>query len=370
MSVYRITNEKFEELETTSFEAQGILERSDMQRLLRAQPGVIEEGLFIIAEEYSSWEESNRRVDLLALDRKGQLVVVELKRNDQQSMMDLQAIRYAAMVANMTWDEMAASHRDYLEERQMDDDADSRIRNHLSSLGAEARLDTKSPRIILVSADFSKELTHSVLWLNERDLDITCVKLQLHKSGDELFVERSQVIPPPEAKDFQVRWRDREREAERRGVSQVASFEGEEALIKFRDAIETLESAEQKDMLERVCDMAERLAEEGLTSLRTNAGTANVVLRLELPKWDKSLVYGYKKGRVGFLRLIGSSFESRSPRAKEKIEEIVGNLGRWRVLHNLDEGLLECLADAYHEANERSTVDNHSPVFSTGVDHG
>ena len=32
-------------------------------------------------------------------------------------------------------------------------------------------------RIVLVSANFSKEITMSVLWLNERDLDIRCVRL-------------------------------------------------------------------------------------------------------------------------------------------------------------------------------------------------
>ena len=355
MSVYRITKdkdkEKFELLEMTSFEEQGLRERSDIQRLLRDEPAVLEKGLFILSEEYSSWEDSSRRIDLLALDGEGRLVVVELKRSDQQSMMDLQAIRYAAMVANMTWDRVVAAHQEYLESRQIDDDAYSRIRVHLNVEGPETRISTRSPRIILVSAEFSKELTHSVLWLNDRDLDITCVKLQPYKSGDDLFFERSQVIPPPEAKDFQVRWRDREREVERRGVSPVESYTGEAALAKFRDAIETLDSADQKNMLGQVCDMAEGLAADELAELRTNAGIANTVFRMELPGWDRSLVYGYRKGGVGYLRLIGGSFDSRAPTAKEKIEEIVGNLGRSRVLHNLPDGLLECLAEAYEEAN-------------------
>ena len=66
-----------------------------IQERLREDPDILEERLFILAEEYSDWEDSNRRIDLLALDRKGRLVVVELKRSDKQSMMDLQAIRYS-----------------------------------------------------------------------------------------------------------------------------------------------------------------------------------------------------------------------------------------------------------------------------------
>ena len=354
MPVYRVTNEKFEPLEMTSFEDQGLYERSGMQRRLRDQPEVLEEGLFILAEEYSSWEESSRRIDLLALDGEGQLVVVELKRSDQQSMMDLQAIRYAAMVANMTWDRVVAAHREYLESRQIDDDADSRIRDHLNVKGPETRISTRSPRIILVSAEFSKELTHSVLWLNERDLDITCVKLQPCKSGDDVFLERSQVIPPPEAKDFQVRWRDREREAERREASPVRSYRGDTALDAFREAAETVSNADQRKMLEQLCAMAEDLEAKELASLLTNAGIANTVFHMDLPGWGKSLVYGYKKGEVGFLRLIGGSFDIRAPRAKKRIEEIIGSsLGRSYVIRDLRDGrdaLLECLAAAYQEA--------------------
>ena len=187
MSVYRITKEKCEELERTSFESLNILERSDMQRLLRDQPEVIEQELFILAEEYSDWEESRRRIDLLALDKEGHLVVVELKRSDQQSMMDLQAIRYAAMVANMTWDRVVAAHQEYIgKSPQGNYEAELQIRKHLKQedVGIPAIKDTKNPRIILVSADFSKELTHSVLWLNQVGLSISCVQLQPYKSGD------------------------------------------------------------------------------------------------------------------------------------------------------------------------------------------
>ena len=78
MPVYRVTKEDFEPAEKTSFEAEGLLERGDLQRRLRDRPAIMEEGLYILAEEYGDWEESNRRIDLLALDSERRLVVIEL----------------------------------------------------------------------------------------------------------------------------------------------------------------------------------------------------------------------------------------------------------------------------------------------------
>lgn len=51
-------------------------------------------------------EDSNRRIDLLCLDKQASLVVVELKRTDDGGHMELQAIRYAAMISPMTFSEM------------------------------------------------------------------------------------------------------------------------------------------------------------------------------------------------------------------------------------------------------------------------
>ena len=126
MSVYRIAGEGLEPLRETSFEDEHILERDDIQRMLRDRPNVLEEGLFIVAEEYGDWEESYRRIDLLALDSEGRLTVIELKRSDQDSLMDLQAIRYAAMVANMTLEQAIDAHRGYLSQRGLDGDSDRR----------------------------------------------------------------------------------------------------------------------------------------------------------------------------------------------------------------------------------------------------
>ena len=285
MSVYKITPEAVEPLKETSFEAENLYERQDIQRLLRDRPNVLEEGLFILAEEYGDWEESNRRIDLLALDGKGRLVVIELKRSDQDSLMDLQAIRYAAMVANMKLEKAIEARHGYLKSRGSDEDAEFRIREHLSTSDEEIGIDSAKPRIILASSNFSKELTTSVLWLKSYEMDITCVKLQPYKTGEDLFLERSQIIPMPETEDYLVRLRDKGKETELLEYSQVETTSGADG---FRNAIETA-NANSQEMLERLYEWALSLESNGLAWLSTRSGSYNNVLRVTLPRSNSGL---------------------------------------------------------------------------------
>ena len=43
----------------------------------------------VIEEEFGDWEDSLRRIDLLCLNRKAQLVVLELKRTEDGGHMEL-----------------------------------------------------------------------------------------------------------------------------------------------------------------------------------------------------------------------------------------------------------------------------------------
>lgn len=72
---------------------------------------------------------------------------------------------------------------------------------------------------MLASADFSRELTTSVLWLRERDLDIRCVRLLPYQLGSEIVVDIQQVIPLPEAAQYQIQLRLKARQEEARGES-------------------------------------------------------------------------------------------------------------------------------------------------------
>lgn len=212
MPLYQITNDSLQELPSTSFQQESLWERRDLQRLLKANIQAIDENVMVIAEEFGDWSESGRRIDLLAIDKDANLVVIELKRTDDGGHMELQAIRYAAMVANMTWDQAKFSFQKYLSENQIDADAESRLCEFLGWSSPREDDFAQNVRIVLASANFSKEITTSVLWLNDRDLDISCVRLSLHKIDDKLVLSADQIIPLPEAESYQIEVKQKRRE--------------------------------------------------------------------------------------------------------------------------------------------------------------
>jgi RecB family endonuclease NucS len=83
---------------SSTFAVERILERTNLQRLLRAQIDAIIDDVLIVSEEFGAFIYARRRIDLLGIDREGHLVVFELKRTLGGGNLDLQALRYAAVV--------------------------------------------------------------------------------------------------------------------------------------------------------------------------------------------------------------------------------------------------------------------------------
>jgi hypothetical protein len=216
MPIYELTQDALVALPATTFAQAKVSERGDLQRVLRQQIDVICPGVLVIAEEFGQWTDSNRRIDLLGVDKDGSLVVIELKRTESGGHMDLQAMRYAAMVSAMTFEQAVGHYETYL--RSMGDsaeEAESRLREFLGLGDADDDAENaeeafgQSVRIVLASAEFGKELTTSVLWLNEQGLDITCVRLRPYSDGQRVMLDVQQIIPLPEAEQFQVKLREK-----------------------------------------------------------------------------------------------------------------------------------------------------------------
>jgi hypothetical protein len=220
MAIIEVTSDTLLELKPTTFADAGMRERNDLQRLLRHKIEVIAPNLLVISEEFGDWSDSKRRIDLLAVDEHANLVVVELKRTEDGGHMELQALRYAAMVSQLTFDKAVEVFDRYLSGLNQPATGRESLLRFLNWDEPQEEKFAQAVRIVLASAEFSLELTSTVLWLtNEHDLDIRCVRLRPYTDGKRVFLDVQQVLPLPEASEYFVNIRekrDEERQSRRR----------------------------------------------------------------------------------------------------------------------------------------------------------
>ena len=354
--LYRMSNDRFQPIDRTSLGQEGIREREDLQRLLRDQPDVIEPGLFVVAEEFGNWTSSLRRIDLLGIGKDRRLVVVELKRGDTGETMELQAIRYAAMAANMTLDQIVDAHERYLRMRDIAEDAQERIRALLvdESGVSESQVATERPRILLVSEDFSKELTTSVLWLNESGLDIRCVRLRVYRHQDELLIDVDQVIPLPEAQDYLIQVRERAAESAEQPLTSSGWVVG---TSEFEASIAEAPEEHQAN-LRKLAELARSIEEAGNARLYMSRGEGRLYVTPCLQPEGVGLATVSNRRGLPQLQLWRSVFESRAPRSIGPLEEALDPipLGRgYATRGRFDDHILDLVRQAYAEANSSGT---------------
>jgi hypothetical protein len=209
MAIYQKLGNKLVPITATTFSGAGIKERNDLQQLLKQQIEIIAPDILVIAEEFGDWQDSHRRIDLLGIDKEANLVVIELKRTEDGGHMELQALRYAAMVSLLTFEEAVRTYEKYLAVASQEVDARTRLLEFLDWDDPDTEEFPTDVRIVLASAEFSKEITSTALWLNEHGLDIKCVRLRPHNDAGRLLLDVQQVIPLPEAENYQIKIRDK-----------------------------------------------------------------------------------------------------------------------------------------------------------------
>jgi hypothetical protein len=212
MAIYKIEGEQLTEVQRTTFDKAGVFERKHLQAMLRDQIEIISLDTMIVAEEFGEWEQSKRRIDLLGIRKDGSLVVIELKRTEDGGHMELQALRYAAMISTLTFSKLISIYKHYLDKRKIQIDAREELLAFLELDEPDEDNFAQEVKIVLASAEFSKELTTSVIWLNDFGIDISCVRMHPYENDGQLLIDIQTVIPVPETADYQIRIREKKQQ--------------------------------------------------------------------------------------------------------------------------------------------------------------
>ncbi|MGQ2969063.1 MAG: DUF4268 domain-containing protein [Allorhizobium sp.] len=197
---------RIERLSPRSFTELGFKERAHLQEWIANQPDALGEELLIIQKEFAGFSDTQERLDLLAIDKQGSLVVIENKLDDTGRDVTWQALKYASYCARLTSDDIRDIFQKYLDGRGPGSIAEEQLCDFLNVDEYEDVTLNKglTQRIMLVAANFRKEVTSTVLWLSSFNLRIQCFKVSPFSQGDDLFLTVDQIIPTKDTEDFMI----------------------------------------------------------------------------------------------------------------------------------------------------------------------
>lgn len=206
-------------IEKTTFSQLGKYE-SDIEEILRKNMDMVcdsdEESMLLVGQQVKNAELG--RSDLIAIDKFGNLVLIEIKRDKKdiegrKEAFEFQAIRYAASCATIdSVDKLIQNvYSPYIEKHKTeftDEDISSSeiaeeelnkffIKNNISSFN-------EKQRIILVASEFDKQTLSAVAWLNKSKVDISCYQICPYKIENNILLDMKKVLPTVSHEDFYV----------------------------------------------------------------------------------------------------------------------------------------------------------------------
>jgi hypothetical protein len=179
-------------LDTSTLTEEELLEREHLQEFISHSPkeffGEINEELFIIGTEVKPSDTVQDRIDLLAIDKEGACVVIELKRGSNKLHM-LQAISYAGMISAWSPEDL---------ESLLDEDRQEALADFLE---CEKEDVNRQQRIILIAEGYDYALLAGAEWLSDQfGVSISCCRISVAKdeAANAEYLVCSTVYPAPE----------------------------------------------------------------------------------------------------------------------------------------------------------------------------
>ncbi|MCW5521114.1 DUF4268 domain-containing protein [Aureitalea sp. L0-47] len=356
--MYRINREQnnISKLEERKFSELQFKERENLQEWIAKNPEILGEDLLIIQKEFDGFNDTQERLDLLALDTGGNIVVIENKLDDSGRDVVWQALKYVSYCSTLSTSQIIKIYQDYLDGQGLEENAKDNILEFLDIDEDGLLLNRNDQRIIFVANNYRKEVTSTVLWLLQHSVQVQCFRAIPYGRGEELFLQIAQIIPLPETKEFMIDAMEKELE-EKSKSKKVA--ETETRLVEFWNKLKAELSVRKMDLLDNVTAKPYF----NISTLRGRASFGFCIgrkgYRVELYIWqdeEKHLIEAmseYKSeidekftlGEIQWERLEGKK-ASRIKFEKTALE-ITGDADGWR--NKKDEAFINWYCDAMKE---------------------
>lgn len=337
-------------LEVKRFAELGFSERKHLQEWLENYPQALAQGdgdeLLIIQKEFDGFDDTRERLDLLAIDKDGNLVIIENKLDDSGRDVVWQALKYASYCANLKKQQVVEIFQRYLNQKAQVEggeagDASQILLDFLQADDlSSVQLNTlKSQRLILVAAHYRKEVTNTILWLSQFGVSCQCFKVTPYQAGQELFLNVEQIIPTPEATDFMIGMMAKE--AEEKSANKEQKNRHTLRLAFWEQALEAFSQSP--------CHLFNNISPTKDHWLSAGSGVRGMPYQLIFGKNEVRVGFSLQNSQAEANRFVFQKLEAQ----KESIEAAFGDALVWLPLPDKKACRIqyEKAVDGYNKAN-------------------
>jgi hypothetical protein len=203
-----------EKISERTFSELGFKERDHLQEWIAKNPTCLGEELLIIQKEFDGFNDTRERLDLLALDKFGNLVIIENKLDDSGRDVTWQALKYASYCSSLSKSQIIKIYQGYLNKTDSSISAEDRISDFFDNVEIEEISLNKgvTQRVMMVAGNFRKEVTSTVLWLTNYNLRIQCFKVTPYTLGEQMLLNVEQIIPMKDAEEYSINMAEKTQE--------------------------------------------------------------------------------------------------------------------------------------------------------------
>lgn len=225
MYIVDIATKKMTKATPCTFKSLGLKERQDLQEWIANEPSSLGEDLLIIQKEFAGFADTKERLDLLALDKQGNIVVIENKLDDSGKDVTWQALKYASYCSSLSKQNVIDIYQDYLGSSANAVDSICEFFDGKELDDIEINQGDTNLRIFLVAGHFPIEVSSTVLWLRNFGIDMSCFKVSPFTYNGHLLVDFDQIIPVKDVEDYTVKLANKKKAEDASTKSSVIRYD-------------------------------------------------------------------------------------------------------------------------------------------------
>ena len=173
---------------------ENILEKN-LDDQIASGPDLLGEPLLLIGRKLIIQDPENR-LDFLALDKRGNAVLIEIKKSLGDDALDIKSLRDASYISQWTYEDFEKQAKRFLGKMA---DSSFSLKTHFQTFCEENGVRNipqinKDQRLMITGSLINEKLTRYAKWLKAHHIDITLMELQAFRDEDNIIVKPEFII--------------------------------------------------------------------------------------------------------------------------------------------------------------------------------